>query len=199
MSRRTRGRTGNLRYHDWKLVQLDRLTSMGLASYNEYLHSDHWKAFRTAYYREHPRKCVVCGFAGDRVVLHHKTYDRLGAEHPEDVIPLCDDCHQKTHNLVDKGEAFLDVAHLLIKQGRRKKATRSRTPSPVARCATTSPSPSSLPRKKKKPRRKDVLKQKRKAAHELKVARAASIGERKRIEAEHLRRERLGVLWTVRA
>ena len=40
-------------------------------------------------------KCQVCNESNDKVVLdaHHRTYERLGDELPEDITVLCRDCH----------------------------------------------------------------------------------------------------------
>jgi 5-methylcytosine-specific restriction endonuclease McrA len=68
--------------------------------------------------------CVVCGQTwtltnGD---LHHRSYDRLGAERWFDVIPLCRRCHDILHVIYESNPAWqrlgraratdLIVAHL---------------------------------------------------------------------------------------
>lgn len=64
-------------------------------NYYEYIQSPAWKrkadnAKRAAGYR-----CQVCN-RGDGVQLdaHHRTYERLGHERPEDITVLCHDCHE---------------------------------------------------------------------------------------------------------
>lgn len=32
-----------------------------------------------------------------RLEVHHLTYDRIGNEHPDDLIVLCPQCHRKAH------------------------------------------------------------------------------------------------------
>jgi 5-methylcytosine-specific restriction endonuclease McrA len=58
--------------------------------------SDHWRATRTAALERAGGKCQLCSGAGP-LNVHHNTYDRLGGEHPADVIVLCRDCHKKFH------------------------------------------------------------------------------------------------------
>jgi hypothetical protein len=75
--------------------------SLGFASYADYLKSDHWKAFRKRYMKSgRPRLCLACGHG--RIQLHHLTYNRIGNERLEDLIPLCGDCHRKVHAFHDE-------------------------------------------------------------------------------------------------
>lgn len=56
--------------------------------------------------------CYVCGH--ERVALHHRTYERMGKERFEDIVPLCTTHHMETHRLVDQGKASLWDAHLKL-------------------------------------------------------------------------------------
>jgi hypothetical protein len=62
----------------------------------EYLQSDHWKEIRARTLRSDGYACRVCN-RKDNLQVHHRSYDRLGAELPSDVITLCDDCHTIFH------------------------------------------------------------------------------------------------------
>ena len=42
-------------------------------------------------------KCESCGQRGDVLDVHHKTYERLGFELPEDLEVLCRTCHEVRH------------------------------------------------------------------------------------------------------
>lgn len=44
--------------------------------------------------------CSKCG--NTPVQFHHITYENLGRETIDDITPLCDQCHQLTHNLIVK-------------------------------------------------------------------------------------------------
>ena len=74
---------------------------MNKQKYREYLKSDHWKNFRIEYYKANERKCIECGSTND-LNLHHLTYERLGREKLEDVVCLCNTCHFKLHEKMDK-------------------------------------------------------------------------------------------------
>ena len=41
-------------------------------------------------------KCEKCGVSFP-LQVHHKSYSRLGKEHPDDLVVLCQDCHDKEH------------------------------------------------------------------------------------------------------
>jgi hypothetical protein len=76
---------------------LDNLVRpLGYKTYYHYLNSAHWKNFRKEYRNsDNPQKCVECG--SSNFTLHHKSYENLGKETFDDVIPLCRFCHNKTH------------------------------------------------------------------------------------------------------
>ena len=40
--------------------------------------------------------------------VHHKTYDNVGKERPEDLILLCPDCHKKVHQISKRKYAKKD-------------------------------------------------------------------------------------------
>lgn len=68
------------------------------AAYAEYLRSTHWVNKRAEYRAsDMPQACVVCG--AKRVDLHHRTYDRIGAERLTDLVPLCREHHGEAHRL----------------------------------------------------------------------------------------------------
>jgi 5-methylcytosine-specific restriction endonuclease McrA len=74
--------------------------------YAEYIQTYHWLqvAEETRMHRPH---CEVCGmnrqwsryFWGVDLNVHHKTYENLGNEKPEDLEVLCVRCHSERHNL----------------------------------------------------------------------------------------------------
>jgi hypothetical protein len=62
-----------------------------------YLRRSHWQEFRQAWWRAHPTAvCYECGGSGP-MDLHHLTYERLGRERFEDVVPLHRRCHRIWH------------------------------------------------------------------------------------------------------
>jgi hypothetical protein len=49
------------------------------------------------------------------IALHHQTYDRLGTERVEDLVPLCAACHQGVHQLHQSGRYSLsEVTDLVV-------------------------------------------------------------------------------------
>ncbi|KKK81746.1 hypothetical protein LCGC14_2810350 [marine sediment metagenome] len=63
--------------------------------YLVYLKSPVWR--RKAARLKRKRKCCeVCG-RGNRLHVHHLTYERIGQERPSDLIVLCEDCHEGHH------------------------------------------------------------------------------------------------------
>lgn len=87
----------------------ETLKALGHATYWEYICSQHWKGVKRAYRASAlPQDCDFCG--DPKVDLHHKTYERLGAERLDDILPLCHRCHCMVHFFVRQGTARLDLA-----------------------------------------------------------------------------------------
>lgn len=66
--------------------------------YKAYLKSPRWKAKSEQCIQRAGYRCERCKrLRGDKVTLqaHHKTYERLGRELPEDLECVCTDCHKK--------------------------------------------------------------------------------------------------------
>lgn len=83
-----------------------RLKGLGYSSYSAYLGSPAWRDVKRRYFEEHPRLCM-CGETD--VQLHHTTYDRVGAELLDDLVPLCSECHAHVHVLEAAGVIGLDL------------------------------------------------------------------------------------------
>lgn len=67
-----------------------------IGSMEEYRRSKHWKNVRESFHLQ----CAACGWSS-RISLHHKTYERLGRETVDDLVPLCANCHKLVHFLCD--------------------------------------------------------------------------------------------------
>ena len=65
---------------------------MHSAKYKAYLMTDMWKVRRELALWRSGHKCTKCG-AKKELEVHHKSYDRLGKERPEDLEVLCSACH----------------------------------------------------------------------------------------------------------
>jgi hypothetical protein len=78
-----------------QLIREARLRALGFPAYWDYLKSPHWRAVRAAYKQsDRPQKCM-CG--SPNFELHHRTYERLGAELLSDLVALCRLCHAMVH------------------------------------------------------------------------------------------------------
>lgn len=60
--------------------------------YLDYLKSPVWRDRRSAAMDRAKHKCAVCG-EEEGLQVHHKTYERLGNEAPNDLVALCYACH----------------------------------------------------------------------------------------------------------
>ena len=66
------------------------------AQYQDYLKSKQWQATRERIFKRDKYVCSICG-ASKNLVVHHITYENLGAENDADLITLCKSCHGSIH------------------------------------------------------------------------------------------------------
>ncbi len=79
------------------------------AAYATWMASDAWQDRRRrwadtwAAIHGQPHTCAACGgpWSLDHGDLHHRSYQRLGAEHHDDLIALCRTCHRRLHLLIE--------------------------------------------------------------------------------------------------
>jgi len=64
--------------------------------HGDYLRSHAWKVTREAALRHAGNRCQVCNGSA-HLHVHHRTYERLGREHPSDLTVLCRKCHAIFH------------------------------------------------------------------------------------------------------
>lgn len=64
--------------------------------YQEYIKTEAWRARAEAAKQRVEHRCQICNRPSTRVTLnvHHRTYERLGNERPEDLTVLCRGCHE---------------------------------------------------------------------------------------------------------
>lgn len=83
-------------------------------AYAAYIESPDWYTRRALWYADHlwitgaePR-CGVCEqpWRLDDGHLHHASYDRLGHERHDDLVPLCGDHHKALHDLWDASPSW---------------------------------------------------------------------------------------------
>lgn len=61
-------------------------------TYQEYIQSDEWRVKAEDAKRRAGYHCQVCN-SPIRLDAHHRTYDHLGEELPEDITVMCHECH----------------------------------------------------------------------------------------------------------
>ena len=84
------------------------------AGYAAYMNSKAWQDKRRSWYARwvtltgSPPVCLVCGrrWSARSGHLHHLTYQRLGAEEPEDLMPLCNRDHTRLHDLLESSPSW---------------------------------------------------------------------------------------------
>ena len=74
-----------------------RLAELKGKPYGEYLKTKEWQQTRRRALKSAGYKCQLCGTDGVQLHVHHKTYDNIGEEKPDDLIVLCKACHKKQH------------------------------------------------------------------------------------------------------
>ena len=67
--------------------------------YEEFLQTDYWKLVSEQARINAHYKCQLCGCSDKKLNVHHNTYEHRGEEfkHMEDLICLCEDCHEFYH------------------------------------------------------------------------------------------------------
>lgn len=65
--------------------------------YIEYTKSSRWSRKKKAAKKRAGGKCVLCG-STEKLIVHHISYKNLGNEPPEDLLVVCEKCHNKIHN-----------------------------------------------------------------------------------------------------
>lgn len=68
--------------------------------YTDYLQTEHWAEMRVAAIHRVGGRCQFCNSDKD-LHVHHRTYERRGAELPEDLGVFCAECHKALHGVKD--------------------------------------------------------------------------------------------------
>jgi hypothetical protein len=79
--------------HEIGQSRADVLRTMPYAAYRQ---TDWWQAKRREALEVAGNRCQVCN-AAESLDVHHRTYERRGAELPGDLIVLCRQCHELFH------------------------------------------------------------------------------------------------------
>jgi hypothetical protein len=81
------------------LLILKREQALRAMPYDDYLKTEEWQMRRQAALRQADYQCFMCPNKS-KLEVHHRTYERLGAERPEDLIVLCESCHRRHHGML---------------------------------------------------------------------------------------------------
>jgi len=90
--------------------------------------------------------CAACGTPWTlRDDLHHATYERLGAEAHDDLVPMCRACHEALHFILERSRSWLALPRPVATWGiiARLRAALPPEDAPGARpdCSTAVTSP----------------------------------------------------------
>jgi hypothetical protein len=66
------------------------------AWYRQYLQTPEWRQRADAVKERFGWRCALCN-SDKNLEAHHRTYQRVGTELPDDLIALCADCHGTYH------------------------------------------------------------------------------------------------------
>lgn len=64
--------------------------------YQQYLLSPEWQERADAAKLRFGRRCALCN-SDQNLEAHHRTYERVYGEFPDDITALCADCHHAYH------------------------------------------------------------------------------------------------------
>lgn len=67
-------------------------------NYYDYLRTPAWEQVREDALARARYRCQTCN-SPDDLHVHHRTYERLGKERPDDVVALCRTCHNAVHGI----------------------------------------------------------------------------------------------------
>ena len=69
-------------------------------NYAKFLRSRYWKLVRSLVLIRDAFRCRQCGYRGVLLEVHHKSYDHHRDElnHLEDLVTVCNKCHEHIHN-----------------------------------------------------------------------------------------------------
>ena len=72
-----------------------------MLDYQEYIQSEKWKFKRDLVLLFWQHRCSMCGRSVN-LHVHHRTYKRLGNEQLNDLVVLCDRCHEIHHETLNR-------------------------------------------------------------------------------------------------
>jgi tRNA/tmRNA/rRNA uracil-C5-methylase (TrmA/RlmC/RlmD family) len=93
-----------------------------------YLNSPHWRALRASKLALKP-VCELCG-SSRNIQVHHSNYRLIFDVTTDDLVTLCEFCHQDEHEFLEKQkrkeQSIRDKARFKLRKQQRKEARRER-------------------------------------------------------------------------
>jgi hypothetical protein len=97
-------------------------TGEEFTTYSAYMQSKHWKKLKKRFKASKlARNC--CWICDDKknLHLHHKTYRRIGNEHLNELVELCEKCHFELHDKLNEFETYKPLANWNLVRTMRKR------------------------------------------------------------------------------
>lgn len=94
-----------------------RLAELRAMPYHLYLKTPEWRRTRAEALLRAGNACSLDVTHTNRLDVHHRTYERLGAELSSDLAVLCHSCHQLHHNEYGRPRREQSVAPLPLRAG----------------------------------------------------------------------------------
>lgn len=87
---------GQIQIPEVKELTMNEIIELRNLPYSEYLLTSHWRAIRQKALCLAKFKCHLCNNK-NCLQVHHKTYINIGHESMEDIVVLCESCHNRFH------------------------------------------------------------------------------------------------------
>lgn len=105
-------------YEKWEAIKKE--TKSSKKAHKFYLKTKHWHARRLQILERDNHQCQACGDTTS-LHVHHKRYNHLWAEHDDDLITLCEECHRTTHH-------YGKISRIRKKDGTKIKLKKKKQP-----------------------------------------------------------------------
>ena len=97
-------------------------TKLPKLKYHQYIKSKLWRDRRFKYFKDNKKECQACT-SSLRIALHHISYQRLGNELDDDLIPLCWECHGEYHRKYKNDKLFKNTNIFIDEKLQEKEAS----------------------------------------------------------------------------
>lgn len=98
------------------------IRALGFTSYSEYLRGEHWSETKTRFRASKlcRHQCAACGARNVPMLIHHKTYKRIGREYLGDLVEVCRACHAAVHQYEENsGKHLWEATNKVVRKSRK--------------------------------------------------------------------------------